>query len=41
MTQGLLDLKRLYWNLRPFHTGCRKDQAPYGLLGLKLPDLTF
>jgi hypothetical protein len=41
MTQGLLDLKRLYWNLRRFRTGCRKDQTPYGLLGLKVPDLTF
>jgi hypothetical protein len=37
MTQGLLDLKRLYWNLRPFRTGRRKGQTPYGLLGLKLP----
>jgi hypothetical protein len=41
MTQGLLDLKRLYWNLRPFRTGRRKGQTPYGLLGLKLPDLSF
>jgi hypothetical protein len=41
MTQGLLDLKRLYWNLRRFRTGRRKAQAPYGLLGLKLPDLSF
>jgi hypothetical protein len=41
MTQGLLDLKRLYWNLRRFRTGCRKDQTPYGLLGLKVPDLSF
>jgi hypothetical protein len=41
MTQGLLDLKRLYWNLRRFRTGCRKDQTPYGLLGLNVPDLTF
>jgi hypothetical protein len=41
MTQGLLDLKRLYWTLRCFRTGRRKDQAPYGLLGLKLPDLSF
>src|SRR3954471_5055959 len=41
MTQGLLDLKRLYWNLRRFRTGRRKDQAPYGLLGLKLPELSF
>ncbi len=41
MTQGLLDLKRLYWNLRRFRTGYRKDQTPYGLLGLKLPELSF
>jgi hypothetical protein len=31
MTQGLLDLKRLYWNLRRFRTGRRKDRTPYGL----------
>ena len=41
MTQGLLDLKRLYWNLRRIRTGRRKDQTPYGLLGLELPDLSF
>jgi hypothetical protein len=41
MTQGLLDLKRLYWNLRRFRTGHRKDQTPYGLLGLKVPELSF
>jgi len=41
MTQGLLDLKRLYWNLRRFRTGPRKGQTPYGLLGLKLPQLSF
>jgi hypothetical protein len=41
MTQGLLDLKRLYWNLRRFRTGRRKDQAPYGRLGVKLPELSF
>jgi len=37
MTQGLLDLKRLYWNCRPFRTGRRRKQTPYGLQGLKLP----
>jgi hypothetical protein len=41
MTQGLLDLKRLYWNLRRFRTGRRKNQTPYGLLGVKLPELSF
>ena len=37
LTQGLLDLKRLYWNCRPFRTGRRKGQTPYGLAGLELP----
>jgi hypothetical protein len=41
MTQGLWDLKRLYWNLRRFRTGRRKAQTPSGLLGLKLPELSF
>ena len=41
MTQGLLDLKRLDWNLRRFRAGRRKDQTPYGLLGLSLPELSF
>ncbi len=41
MTQELLDLKRLYWNLRRFRIGRRKGQTPYGLLGLKVPDLSF
>jgi hypothetical protein len=41
MTQGLLDLKRLYWNLRRFRTGHRKGQTPYGLLGLKVPAMSF
>jgi hypothetical protein len=37
MTQGLLDLKRLYWNCRPFRTGRRRNQTPYGLQGMNLP----
>jgi hypothetical protein len=41
MTQELLDLKRLYWNLRRFRIGRRKAQTPYGLLGLKVPELSF
>ena len=41
MTQGLLDLKRLSWDLRRFRTGRRKDRTPYGLLGMKLPELSF
>jgi hypothetical protein len=41
MTQGLLDLKRLYWDLRHFRIGRRKDQTPDGLLGPDLPELSF
>src|SRR5206468_1554981 len=41
MTQELLDLKRLYWNLRQFRIGRRKGQTPYGLLGLNVPELSF
>jgi hypothetical protein len=41
MTPGLLDLKRLYWDPRRFRVGRRKDQTPYGLLGLDLPELSF
>jgi hypothetical protein len=37
MTQGLLDLKRLYWNCRAFRTGRRRRHTPYGLLGVRLP----
>ena len=37
MTQGLLDLKRLYWNCRAFRTGRRRKQSPYELQGLVLP----
>jgi hypothetical protein len=36
-----LDLKRLYWNLHHFRVGRRKDQSPYSLLGLVLPELSF
>jgi hypothetical protein len=38
LTQGLLDLKRLYWNCHKFRTGRRKGQSPYQRLGLKLPE---
>jgi hypothetical protein len=38
LTQGLLDLKRLYWNCHTFRTGRRKGQTPYQRLGLKLPE---
>jgi hypothetical protein len=38
LTQGLLDLKRLYWNCHRFRTGRRKGQSPYQRLGLRLPE---
>jgi hypothetical protein len=42
MTQGLLDLKRLYWNLRKFRTGRRKRTSPYERLGVPVPpDLSW
>jgi hypothetical protein len=41
MTQGLLDLKRLYWNCREFRTGHRRKKAPYELQGLQLPTRTW
>lgn len=42
MTQELLDLKRLYWNLRKFRTGRRKKTCPYERLGVPLPpDLSW
>ena len=37
VSQGLLDLKRLYWNCRVFREGKRKGKSPYDLLGLNLP----
>jgi hypothetical protein len=37
LTQGMLDLKRLYWNTRVFHGGKRKGRCPYQLLGLSPP----
>jgi hypothetical protein len=41
MTQPMLDLKRLYWNCRPFCSGPRKDVCPYQALGLELPTYDF
>jgi hypothetical protein len=41
MTQPMLDLKRLYWNTRPFRSGPRKDVSPYQKLGLDLPAYDF
>jgi hypothetical protein len=37
LTQGLLDLKRLYWNVHEFGAGKRKGSSPYGRLGVVLP----
>ena len=37
MTQGLLDLKRLYWNCHPFRTGRRRGTTPYERLGVPWP----
>jgi hypothetical protein len=41
VTQGLLDLKRLYWNCREFREGKRRGRCPYEHLGLKLPSYRF
>ena len=41
VTQGMLDLKRLYWNCRVFRGGKRKGLCPYEHLGLKLPSYDF
>jgi hypothetical protein len=41
VTQGLLDLKRLYWNCRIFREGKRRGRCPYEHLGLKLPSYRF
>jgi hypothetical protein len=41
LNQGLLDLKRLYWNTRRFRKGRRRGKCPYRLLGLKLPSYEF
>jgi hypothetical protein len=38
MTQGLLDLKRLYWNCHTFRTGRRRGTTPYQRLGVPWPD---
>jgi hypothetical protein len=37
MTQGLLDLKRLYWNCHAFRTGRRRGTTPYERLGVPWP----
>jgi len=41
MTQGTLDLKRLYWNCREFRGGKRKGRCPYEHIGLTLPTYDF
>ena len=41
VSQGMLDLKRLYWNCRTFRHGKRKRACPYELLGLKLPTYSW
>jgi hypothetical protein len=38
VTQGLLDLQRLYWNIHAFRAGKRKGSSPYGRMGLALPN---
>jgi hypothetical protein len=37
VSQGMLDLKRLYGNCRVFREGKRQGSRPYDLLGLPLP----
>ena len=37
LSQGLLDLKRLYWNTRAFGGGRRRGRCPFEHLGLNLP----
>jgi hypothetical protein len=41
VSQGLLDLKRLYLNCREFREGKRRRHRPYELLGLRLPSYRF
>ena len=41
LTQGMLDLKRLYWNTRVFGGGKRRGRCPYEHLGLELPNYRF
>jgi hypothetical protein len=41
VTQPMLDLKRLYWNCRAFHSGRRRDRCPYQHLGVVLPTYDF
>jgi len=38
LTQGLLDIQRLYWNVHAFWAGKRKGAGPYCRLGIVLPE---
>ena len=38
ITQGLLDLKRLYWNCHTFRAGRRRGTSPYQRLGVRWPE---
>ena len=38
MSQGLIDLKRLYWNCHILRTGRRRGKSPYQRLGVVLPE---
>jgi hypothetical protein len=38
LSQGLLDLKRLYWNSHSFRTGRRRQSSPYERLGVPWPE---
>jgi hypothetical protein len=41
VSSEMLDLKRLYWNTRPFRSGKRKQRCPYEHLGAHLPTFDF
>ena len=41
LNQGLLDLKRLYWNTPRFQKEPHRGQCPYQVLGLDLPSYDF
>lgn len=38
LSQGLLNLKRLYWNCHVFRTGRRRGRSPYAMLGVHWPE---
>ena len=38
MPQGMINLKRLYWNSHLFRTGRRRGKSPYELLGVPWPE---